>query len=84
MVKKQEDKTQEHIKHFLVPKHRLLSEEEKKSVLEKYNITAIELPQIMSNDVIVKEIGAKVGDIIEIKRNSSTSGEALYYRYVVS
>ncbi len=72
------------IVHVLVPEHRILSEEEKKELLEKYKIDIKQLPMILSSDPMVKQIGAKVGDVIEIKRKSPTAGEALYYRLVVS
>ena len=74
----------EHMEHFLIPRHRVLSEEEREEFLQKNNLTVVSLPIISSSDVIVKQIGAKSGDILEIKRKSSTAGESLYYRYVVS
>ena len=74
----------EKIVHVLVPEHRILSEEEKKALLDKYKISLNQLPMILSSDPMVKQIGAKVGDVIEIKRKSPTAGEALYYRLVVS
>ena len=68
--------------HVLVPKHRVLSEEESKNLLDKYNISKIQLPEIVSKDPIVVALKAKVDDIIEIKRTSVTNKE-LYYRRVV-
>jgi len=70
-------------KHVLVPEHRILSEEEKKALLEKYKITPAQLPQIRASDPAVKALGAKPGDIIEIKRRSPTAGVYYYYRVVV-
>ncbi|CAB49535.1 DNA-directed RNA polymerase subunit H [Pyrococcus abyssi] len=70
-------------KHVLVPEHRILSEEEKKALLEKYRITPAQLPQIKASDPAVKALGAKPGDIIEIKRKSPTAGVYYYYRVVV-
>ncbi len=69
--------------HVLVPKHRILSEEEKRSLLEKFNISEIQLPKILANDPAVKALGAKPGDVIEIERPSPTAGKTLYYRLVV-
>lgn len=74
---------EEHMEHFLIPKHRLLSDEEKDSLLKKYNTNVVSLPIISSTDIIAKQIGAKTGDIVEIKRDSATAGETFYYRYVV-
>ncbi len=71
-------------KHILVPKHEILSEEEVKKLLEKYNITKSQLPKILASDPMVKKIGAKVGDVIKITRKSPTAGESIFYRVVVS
>ena len=72
------------LEHFLVPKHRVLSPEEAKHVLEKYRVQPHQLPYILVSDPVVKAIGAKPGDIIEIIRDSPTAGKAVYYRLVVS
>ena len=69
--------------HYLVPKHEVLSPEEKKAVLEKYRIEPYKLPHIKVSDPVVRVIGAKPGDIIKITRRSPTAGEYIYYRYVV-
>jgi DNA-directed RNA polymerase subunit H (RpoH/RPB5) len=67
----------------LVPKFRILSEEGKKKVLEKFNITEDKLPKIFDSDPAVKKIGAKAGDLLEIERISEVAGGSLYYRMVV-
>ena len=70
-------------KHYLVPKHEILSPEERKAVLEKYRIEPYKLPHIKASDPIIRVIKAKPGDIIKITRKSPTAGEYVYYRYVV-
>ena len=69
--------------HQLVPKHEILTEEERKKVLEKYKVQPYQLPQIKASDPAVKVIGAKPGDILRIIRKSPTAGEHIAYRYVV-
>jgi len=69
--------------HVYVPKHELVSEREKKGVLEKWHATPEELPYILATDPAVKEIGATLGDLIRITRKSPTSKETVYYRFVV-
>ncbi|WP_456366004.1 DNA-directed RNA polymerase subunit H [Thermococcus sp.] len=69
--------------HELVPEHRVLSEEEKEELLNKYRIRISQLPQILVSDPAVVELGAKPGDVIEIKRKSPTAGIYYYYRLVV-
>ncbi|MEM5778545.1 MAG: DNA-directed RNA polymerase subunit H [Candidatus Aenigmatarchaeota archaeon] len=71
------------LKHELVPEHMILNENEKKELLEKLKITEKQLPKILTNDPVVKAIGAKEGDILKIIRKSPTSGIATYYRIVV-
>jgi len=68
--------------HALVPKHEILTEEEKQ-LLSQYRIQPYQLPQIKASDPSVKVIGAKPGDILRIIRKSSTAGEHIAYRYVV-
>ncbi len=50
---------------MLVPEHILLTEEEAAEVLKRYNITPGQLPKIKTSDVVVKQIGAKPGDILK-------------------
>ena len=69
--------------HILVPKHIILNPEERDELLERYHIRPDQLPYILSSDPVVREIGAKPGDVIKIVRESPTSGVAVYYRYVV-
>jgi len=70
-------------KHYLVPKHEILSPEEKQALLEKYHIEPYKLPRIKASDPAIRLIGAKPGDIVKIVRRSPTAGESVYYRYVV-
>jgi len=69
-------------KHYLVPKHEILSPEERQALLEKYRIEPYKLPRIKASDPAVRLIGAKPGDIVKIVRRSPTAGESVYYRYV--
>ncbi|MCD4703284.1 MAG: DNA-directed RNA polymerase subunit H [Methanosarcinaceae archaeon] len=67
----------------LIPNHEILGEDEMRSVLKQYNIGKEQLPKLKVSDPIAKEIGAIVGDVVKITRNSYTAGESLYYRYVI-
>jgi len=72
------------LEHELVPQHRILSPEEAREVLARYGVQPQQLPYILVSDPVVRELGAKPGDVIEIKRKSPTAGEAIYYRLVVT
>ena len=67
----------------LSPQYRIMLKEEIDQLLSKYNIVIKDLPKIKLNDPAVKLLGAKEGDVLEIKRNSKTAGQYNYYRLVV-
>ncbi len=69
--------------HILVPNHGILTSEEAKEVLKRHNAKPEQFPYILSTDPVIKEIGAKPGDLIKIIRKSETAGETIYFRYVV-
>ena len=68
--------------HYLVPKHEIMTEKETAEVLKKFNITKKQFPTILHSDPVVKDIGAKVGQVIKITRNSQVAGKSIYYRIV--
>jgi DNA-directed RNA polymerase subunit H len=68
--------------HDLVPKHKVLSDEEKKTMLESYGINIGQLPRISIRDSAILSINAEPGDIIEITRKSPIAGEIKYYRVI--
>lgn len=74
--------------HYFVPEHILLTEEEKNSLLEKYQIFIENLPKILITDPVIRlldtpERPIKPGDVVKIIRNSPTAGQAVAYRVVV-
>lgn len=69
--------------HRLVPKHEIITPEQREQLLAQYRIQPYQLPQISSSDPTAKAIGAKPGDVLRIIRKSPTAGEQTAYRYVV-
>lgn len=69
--------------HELVPQHMIISEEEKKELFKKYEITPDQLPKILDTDPASISIGAKPGQLIKVVRKSRTAKEAVAYRLVV-
>ena len=71
--------------HTLVPKHRYMPEEEFVTKFGSMNITRNELMKILLSDPAVKALPEeiKIGDVIEITRNSRTAGVYVSYRQVV-
>ncbi|MCX8172093.1 MAG: DNA-directed RNA polymerase subunit H [Archaeoglobaceae archaeon] len=69
--------------HVLVPKHEILKESEAEELLKLLGVSKEQLPKIKANDPIVKEIGAKPGDVIKIIRKSPTANFSIFYRLVI-
>lgn len=62
----------------------MLSKEERNKICKKYGIKKLkQLPRIFVTDPVAVAIDAKVGDVIEIKRNSPVAGKTKYYRLIV-
>lgn len=72
------------IDHHLVPKHRLLSNDEKDKLLEEYDIKIKNLARIYVSDPIARYYNAQIGDIMEIERYNPNSGKSITYRTVVN
>lgn len=71
------------LKHKLVPEHAILSKTEENKILKQLNVHQEQLPKIKSDDPVVKEIGAKSGDVLKITRRSHTAGKFVTYRLVI-
>ena len=69
------------LKHALVPKHRILSPEEKSDISKKFNITNdTEYPEISRFDPVSIAIGIRPGELCEITRSTTTAIKEKYYR----
>ncbi|MEA3343555.1 MAG: DNA-directed RNA polymerase subunit H [archaeon] len=71
------------LSHELVPEHKILTKDESQKILSQLNVKPDRLPKILDTDPVIEIIGAKVGDIIEITRDSPTAGKTKYYRVVI-
>lgn len=76
------------IRHELVPKHVLLTIEDKTKIMNERKYKESELPKIFITDRICRYYGGIDGDIFKIFRNNmtdrnKTSGSGIYYRIVV-
>lgn len=66
-----------------MPKHILLTDNEKQELLNQYKITLRQLPRILLNDPVVANLGGEIGDVVKIVRKSTIAGDSSYYRVVV-
>lgn len=69
-------------KHILVPKHEILTGEDRDKILNNYRVKPHQLPWILHTDPAAIAIGAVPGDIVKITRESPTAGKYTSYRFV--
>lgn len=72
------------MEHSLIPPHEKVSEEEKKELLERYNITLLQLPKLKADDPAIRHLNLKRGDVVKITRKSLTAGTSTFYRVIVN
>jgi DNA-directed RNA polymerases I, II, and III subunit RPABC1 len=70
-------------KHHLVPKHVVLTPEEKRGVVKKYRTAMKHFPLMLSSDPVARYYGLLPGAMVKITRPSPTAGEYTLYRVVV-
>ena len=69
------------LKHVLVPKHTILSENEKEMFMKKYNILDnTQIPDISYFSPVAIVIGLRPNSIVKIERSSRTSINSDFYR----
>ena len=68
------------LNHSMVPKHKILREEEKDLVIKKFNIINDNIPEISRFEPVAQVIGIRPGEYCQITRPSKTSITSEFYR----
>lgn len=71
------------IDHDLQPKFELLTEEEKNTFLDEYQVAKKNMSKMKSIDPVARYYNVKGGDVFRIIRPSTSAGMGIHYRMVI-
>lgn len=70
------------VAHSMVPRHRLMTKEEEKTVLTKLGVKSAQLPRLKRSDPVARFYNFPENSVIEIHRCNGLQQRSLFYRLV--
>ncbi|XP_020099833.1 DNA-directed RNA polymerase V subunit 5A-like isoform X3 [Ananas comosus] len=70
-------------KHFLIPKHEVLTQEEKNELLKKYSVEDKQLPRMLETDAIARYYGLEKGTVMKVTYDGELTGSHVTYRCIM-
>lgn len=68
----------------LTPTYKILTQEEKQNVLDKYHITEDKIENVLFTDPLANFYGVKIGNMVQAKEVSETNGFYIFYKLCVA
>ncbi|XP_072974997.1 DNA-directed RNA polymerase V subunit 5A-like [Typha angustifolia] len=70
-------------KHVLMPRHDVLTTEEKDNLLKKYSVEDKQLPRMLETDAIARYYGLEKGTVVKVSYDGELTGSHVTYRCVL-
>ena len=69
--------------NILQPKFEILTKNERKQLIEEYQLLKKQLPRMLESDPVARYFNLKPGDMVRIIRQSITTCDSIYYRIII-
>ena len=70
------------MEHYLMPKYRLLTDQEAAAVMKRYLVNAEQLPEMKQSDPVARYYGLQPTQMLEVTRSNDSCGTEVLYRVI--